>query len=86
MADVQVIDMVDVKDKWTKLMLLLQNSTRKVFRFDFDNMAKTRRMYSSMLEVVNRNPSWFSIIVVMRGTSVFVVNVKDARKVVLKDG
>ena len=85
MADVQVIDMVDVKDKGMKLMLLLQNSTSKVFRVDFDNMAEARRMYYRMLKIINRNPSWFSIIVVMRGTSVFVVNVKDARKVVLKE-
>ena len=84
MAEAQVIDMVDVKDGWLKLMLRFANSTDTVFRCECRNKEEALIARNNLNNTIRNRDTWFNMIVVQRGTDVYVVKVDRAKRVVIR--
>lgn len=69
---------------YQNLLLHLQNSTTDVFVLEFPD-AKTAKVFSTRIasEVVRHD--WYSLVVTLRGSKIYVVNTRCAQRVVLDE-
>lgn len=81
----QVINMAKVPEKWLKLMLHLQNAVPGVFQLIFPDATTARKANDKICAVIDRNPTWFHLLILQRKTSIFVIKTQHMQKVVVKD-
>lgn len=84
MADVTVININGISNRWQKLLLTLANRPEVVIRCSFPD-GETAGMAGVRMNAVIRNrPSWFNLLVAVRGADVFVVKLNKSSKVVVR--
>ena len=84
MGNTEVINMAGVADKWLNLMLHVVNSTDTVFRIQFSDKKEAGNKRSHIHKTVQENR--FNMLVVRRGSDVYVVKLGGAKKVRIIDG
>lgn len=84
MAEVLLIDLTDIPDKWNKLMLHIANQPETVVKCRFLDEATARMASNGMRAAAVRRPSWFNLLIAARGADVYVVKVGKAKKVVVR--
>lgn len=85
MAEVRHVNMAKVPEKWQKLMLWFQNTPGAVFRCTFPDRQTAKKHVHAMESVINRHPSWFTLLVSLRGNDIYVIRTEKAQKVVILD-
>jgi hypothetical protein len=85
MNKTQVICLNRTPEKWMKLMLHLQNAIPGVFQLVFPDEKAASGAAKCMVELVNRRPTWFKMLVIKRGCTVCVIKTQYVQKVVIKD-
>lgn len=85
MVDVTLIDLIDIPDKWQKLMFHIANRPETVVRCSFID-AKTAGLGARRMMAARGNRlSWFrDLLITTRGADVYVVKVGKAKKVVVR--
>ena len=85
MSKPQVIDVSDIPNRWMTLLLTLNNSTVPLYQLMFPSAGKAEKVASRMSALIRRYPKWFDAVVCARGSCVFVLKTKHAKKVVIVD-
>ena len=85
MAEVLLIDLIDIPDKWQKLLLHIANTPETVVRCSFID-AKTAGLAARRLVAARGSrSSWFrDLLITAKGGEVYVVKVGKAKKVVVR--
>lgn len=84
MANVEVISLSNVPEKWLKLMLHLQNSSPGAFQLIFPSAKEAKNASKSMWAVMKRNPTWFPLVLMQRDCSIYVIKTQYVRKVMIQ--
>jgi hypothetical protein len=80
-----VVNLGRTPEKWLKLMLHLQNSMPSTFRLVFPDEASASNAGSKLIRVIQRQPTWFDVVITRRGCDVYVIKTQDVQKVVIVD-
>lgn len=84
MAEVKSVNLYGVTNRWQKLLLTLSNMPDVVIRCSFPDGEKARIAGMRMNGVIRNRPSWFNLLVAVRGSDVYVVKIGKPKKVVVK--
>ena len=71
--------------KWHDLLLWMKNATPTTFCLLFPDAKSAENARARMLVQIDRNGSWFPMVVARRGCNVWVVKTYVAQKVVIRD-
>ena len=82
---VKHINMAGVPHKWLALMNYIHHSTPAVFQLVFADSKVAGRSANHMRTVVERNPTWFPVLIVHRGCFVYVIKETYMQKAVVVD-
>lgn len=85
MSKTQVINLINVHDKWLKLMLHLQNALTGAFQLIFPDADTARIAANRMNDAVDRHSEWFNLVICKRGSYVYVFKTQNVQKVVIRD-
>ena len=73
--------------RWMKLALYMQNSPHESFRIKCDDQEKARATYNRLRVMISyERPTWFNLVVCLRGSDIYVIKQDRAQKVVIQDG
>lgn len=80
------MNLTGVPKKFHYLLLTIQNSTDTVWQLHFpdEKTARSARIKFSM--DIKRHPTWFNLLLSVRGTDVYVVKLDRMKKVVIEGG
>lgn len=81
----EVINIGHLRDKWVKLLLRLQNSTSFGFQCVFPDKESASRGLKQLSNAIRTHPTWFKMIVVQKGTTVYALKTQFIKKVVIVD-
>ena len=84
MSDIQVIEVQRVHNGWLKLLLHLQNSVPGVFQLVFPDAESARNASSRMSANISRNPTWFRLVLLQRGSCIYVIKTDFMHKVAIR--
>ena len=85
MTKTKVINLAQTEDKWLKLMLHFNNSIPMVFRIKCTDPEAAGEVRKRLAHVMNRQPTWFNMVIAQRQCDVYVVKCDRAQDVVIKD-
>lgn len=80
-----VVNLARTPDKWLRLMLHFQNSIPTIFRITMPDKESAKFVRARLDHVQVRQPTWFNMLVILRGCDVFVVKLDRVQEVVIKD-
>jgi hypothetical protein len=87
MAEAITVKVGEMKhQKWQRLLLYMQNSPQVSFKMQFDNREEARATYQRLRKSILAKPTWFSLLLFLRDTEIYIVKPDKARKVVVVDG
>lgn len=78
-----IVNMNNTPQRWVKLMLTFQNSVKSAFKMTFKDGQTARRVSHVMQTTIENNPTWFRMIVIKRGPTVYVLKTDFMQEVVL---
>lgn len=85
MDEVKIITMKKTTGKWLKLMLNLNNSVPHIFRIVCKDEDSAKKTFHRLDNVIREHPTWFDMVVIRKGSDVYVVKTYFAQKVVIRD-
>ena len=85
MMSIKEINMCGVTHKWLALMNYIRHSAPAVYQINFPDSKKASDVAKRLYSTVERNPTWFDVVIINKGCTVYVIKNDNIQKVVLKD-
>lgn len=82
----QMIKLGRTPGKYLRLMHHFQNGLPGAYHVMFSNAESARKASARMKNTMDRNPGWFSLVIIQRGCDVYVIKTQHVQKVVIDDG
>ena len=82
---IKEINMRGAHNKWLALMNHIRHSAPVVYQCIFPDAQKAQDAVRCMLVAVERNPTWFKVLILRRGCNVFVIKEDQIQKAVIVD-
>ena len=72
--------------RWQKLLLYMQNSPNVSFRIKLDDHDQANYAYQRLYKSMLNRPTWYNLVLCLRGCDIYVIKPDKAQKVVIQDG